>query len=323
MKIVFLGTGGTYPSKSRNVSSIAVQMGSDVVMFDCGEGTQRQLMYSPISFMRIRAIFITHLHADHFLGVPGLIQSMSLNGREERLRIVGPPGTAETVARMLSLGYFASQFEVVASEVVPGEEVRFEGFSVVAGEATHTVPALAYAVEESSRPGRFDLEKAKELGVPEGPMFRELQQGNSVCVDGRTVEPSQVMGERRKGRKLVYSGDTRPCGGVLELARGADALIHDCTLGSDHSSTASEFGHSTAREAAEIAKTASVRRLFLIHFSPRYDDLAPLEAEARAVFPNAFAARDLEVVDVPYRNGSHPKDEDVPEGNPDEPNPRG
>ena len=312
MRVVFLGTGGTYPSKDRNVSSVAVQVGPDVVMFDCGEGTQRQLTYSPVSFMRIRAIFVSHLHADHFLGIPGLVQSMSLNGRTESLRVMGPKGTAETVARMLNLGYFTGQFEVQPEDLEAGQRVDFGPFSVEAAAASHTVPALAFAVQEADRPGRFDVGKARALGVPEGPKFRELQNGNAVRISGRTVKPGEVMGEPRRGRKVVYSGDTRPSDGVLELARGCDVLIHDCTLGSDHASLASEFGHSTAREAAEVAKKAGVGRLILIHFSPRYDDLAPLETEARGVFANSAAARDLEVVDVPYRDRSERKGEVPP-----------
>lgn len=308
MKIIFLGTGGTYPSKERNVSSVAVQVGRDVVMFDCGEGTQRQMMHSSVSFMRIMAIMVTHLHADHFLGIPGLVQSMSLNGREEPLKIFGPQGTSETVRNMLSLGHFRSQFDVLPRDLVPGETVEFDTFNVEASEASHTVPALIYALEEHSRPGKFDLGKATELGVPPGPLFRSLQEGNTVRTDGGVVAPSQVIGEERRGRKVVYTGDTRPCESVRTLATDADVLIHDCTFGSDHSSTASEFGHSTAEQAAETAKAANVRRLVLIHFSPRYDDLTSLETEARSVFPNTTAARDLEILDVPYRDRSDKKD---------------
>ncbi|MGB2826190.1 MAG: ribonuclease Z [Thermoplasmata archaeon] len=304
MKIIFLGTGGTYPSKERNVSSVAVQIGRDVVMFDCGEGTQRQLMHSSVSFMRMKAIMVTHLHADHFLGIPGLVQSMSLNGREEPLKIFGPLGTSEAVKSMLTLGYFKSQFDVQPVDLGPGETVEFETFHVKASEASHTVPALIYALEEHPRPGKFDLGKATELGVPSGPLFRSLQEGNAVQTNRGLVAPSQVIGEKRRGRKVVYTGDTRPCEGVHALATDADVLIHDCTFGSEHSTTASEFGHSTAKQAAETAKAANVHRLFLIHFSPRYDDLGTLETEAREIFPNTTAARDLEVVEVPYRNGS-------------------
>jgi len=303
MKVVFLGTGGTYPSKARNVASVAVQLGPDVVMFDCGEGTQRQLMHSPVSFMRIRAIFISHLHADHFLGIAGLIQSMSLNGRTESLMVAGPEGTAHTITGMLRLGYFTSQFAVMPADLTPGQVVEFDTFVVRSAEASHTVPSLAYAVEENSRPGRFDPQRALGLGVPEGPLFRQLQEGRPVTVRGRTVLPSEVMGERRKGRKLVYSGDTRPCDTVKDLAVDADVLIHDCTLTEEHAQVAAEFGHSTAAEAAKIAKAARVARLLLVHFSPRYDDPAPLQAEARKVFPDAVAARDLDVFEIPYRNG--------------------
>jgi ribonuclease Z len=301
MKIVFLGTGGTYPSKMRNVSSIAIQIGPDVVMLDCGEGTQRQLMHSPMSFMRIRAIFITHLHADHFLGLAGLVQSMSLNGRTEQLKILGPRGTEETVMAMLDLGYFKSQFDVVASDLESGATVDFDTFFVETVESSHTVPSLAYAIQEKPRPGKFDLKRARGLGIPEGPMYRALQGGSSITVDGRTVTPEEVIGEARPGRRVVYSGDTRPCESVARLASGADVLVHDSTLDSSHSRLAAEFGHSTAAEAAELAKAAGVKTLYLVHISPRYDDPKPLEDEARQVFPNSLVPWDLDVVEVRYR----------------------
>ena len=301
MRIVFLGTGGTYPSKNRNVSSIAVQIGPDVVMFDCGEGTQRQLMHSPVSFMRIRAIFITHLHADHFLGIPGLIQSMSLNGRTEVLRVFGPAGTTDTVGSMLALGHFRSQFDVEAEDLSPGTSIDLGEFVVSSAEASHTVPALAYAAQEKPRRGRFDLGRARALGIPEGPKFRELQEGRSVEVDDRTIQPREVMGEDRPGRKMAYSGDTRPCKTVEALASNADVLIHDSTLGSEHSALAFEFGHSTAVQAAEVAKAVQAGVLYLVHISPRYEDAAVLLDEARGVFGNSHVAHDLDVVEVRLR----------------------
>jgi ribonuclease Z len=301
MKIFFLGTGGTYPSKTRNVSSIAVQIGPDVVMLDCGEGTQRQLMHSPVSFMRVRAVFITHLHADHFLGLAGLVQSMSLNGRTEPLLVTGPVQTAKTVRSMLRLGHFRSQFEVKVGDMAPGDQVDFESFIVRCAEAAHTVPALAFSVEERMRPGRFDTAKANALGVPAGPMYRRLQEGRTVQVGGRAVKPEEVMGERRPGRKVVYTGDTKPCDSIISLAAGADVLIHDSTLGPDGTEQASEFGHSTSVEAAKVAKKAGVRRLFLIHMSPRYDSADELETEARKVFPETTAAADFDVFEVSYR----------------------
>lgn len=302
MKIVFLGTGGTYPSKQRNVTSVAVQMPGEVVMFDCGEGTQRQLMQSPVSFMKISRIFISHLHADHFLGLPGLIQSMSLNGREEDLGVYGPAGTSSNVRAMLELGYFKSGFEVVPRDIEPGTELDFSSYTVRCVEADHTVPSLAYALQERPRPGRFDLKKAKSLGIPEGPMYRKLQEGRTVTVKGRRILPGDVLGPGRAGRKVVYSGDTKPSTRIIELAHGADVLIHDCTLDSSHSGLASDFGHSTAAEAARVAREAGVGMLFLVHLSPRYENHEVLEKEARAVFKDSKVAEDLSEHVVKYRD---------------------
>jgi len=301
MKVVFLGTGGTYPSKVRNVTSLAVQLPGEVVMFDCGEGTQRQLMRSSVSFMKIKKIFISHLHADHFLGLPGLIQSMSLNGREEPLAIYGPKGMRRNVESMLSLGYFKSGFDVRTEDLRPGASLDFGGYSVRCTEADHSIPSLAYCLEEKRRPGKFDLKKAVRLSIPEGPLFRRLQEGRSVRLGNRTITPEQVLGPSRKGRKVVYSGDTKPSKGIIRLAKGADVLIHDCTLDSSHAVMAAEFGHSTAAEAAAVAKAAGVRNLFLVHISPRYEDHSVLEKEARKVFKDSAVAHDLDEFSVRYR----------------------
>ncbi len=302
MRLVFLGVGGTYPSKNRNVTSLAVRMGPDVALFDCGEGIQRQLMCSSVSFMRIGRIFITHLHADHFLGLPGLIQSMSLNGREEELEICGPRGIARTVKSLMGLGYFKCGYTVRARTLSDGDVVGCGGYGVRAASADHTVPALAYAVEEDGRPGRFDARKAKSLGVPEGPMFSALQHGRAVRVGGRSVRPSQVMGPPRPGRKAVFTGDTRKCRSVVRLAKGADVLVHDCTLDSRYAKLAERFGHSTARQAAETAKEAGVRSLFLVHISPRYDRPDVLVREARKVFPESRVPEELSEHDVRLRD---------------------
>jgi ribonuclease Z len=302
MKVVFLGTGGTYPSKRRNVSSVVVQLGAEAVMFDCGEGTQRQLLHSTVSFMRISAIFITHLHADHFLGLAGLVQSMSLNGRERALAVYGPAGCARTVETFLGLGHFKSSFGIYAADLEPGVSVDLGVCTVRCASADHTVPALAFALEEGCRPGRFDLERAKALGIPEGPLYRELQQGRTVHVDGREFRPRDVLGEPRRGRKLVYTGDTRPSEAVTELSRGADVLIHDCTMAEAHAELAHEFGHSTATDAAVTAKSAEVARLFLVHVSPRYEEGSLLEEEARKVFPDARVPEELSEHDIPNRD---------------------
>ena len=293
MRIVFLGTGGTYPSKLRNVTSIAVQMPGEVLMFDCGEGTQRQLMHSSVSFMKISKIFITHLHADHFLGLPGLIQSMSLNGREEPLLIFGPSGTRVNVNSMLKLGYFKCGFDVKTKDLKAGTELQFPGYRVKCIRASHSIPALAFSLEEDLRPGKFDLKKAQRLGIPEGPLFRRLQEGKTVSLGGRKIAPEQVLGPARPGRKIVYSGDTKPSRAITSMSRGADVLIHDCTLDSSHSKLASDFGHSTAAEAAQVAKDARVGVLFLVHISPRYDDTRILEKEACSVFPDSHVAQEF------------------------------
>ena len=300
MRLVFLGTGGTYPSKLRNVTSIAVQLPGEVLMFDCGEGTQRQLMRSPVSFMKIKKIFISHLHADHFLGLPGLIQSMSLNGWEDELSIFGPRGLKKNVESMLGLGYFKSGFEVVSRDLKPGVVLDFGDYKVRAVQADHSIPALAFSLEENARPGRFDIKRAKALGIPEGPMFRRLQKGKAVTVGGERITPGMVLGRPRRGRKMVYSGDTKPSDKIIALANKADVLIHDCTLDSSHDRLAHDFGHSTAAQAATVAKKAKVKMLFLVHLSPRYDDTSLLENEAKKIFENSIVAHDLSEYSVRY-----------------------
>lgn len=302
MKIVFLGTGGTYPSKMRNVTSVAVQLPGEVVMFDCGEGTQRQLMRSSVSFMKINTILISHLHADHFLGIPGLVQSMSLNGRENDLRILGPKGTKKNVQSMLRLGYFKSGFRVLTEDITPKSVLDFGSYAIRCVEAEHSIPSLAYSLEENPRPGRFDLKKARKLSVPEGPLYRRLQEGKSVKVGDRKIQPEQVLGPPRPGRKLVYSGDTKPSRTIVRLAKNADVLIHDCTLDSSHGKLASDFGHSTAAEAATVAKAAKVGTLFLVHLSPRYESHEVLEKEARSIFKESVVAQDLMEYIVRFRD---------------------
>jgi len=293
MRIVFLGTGGTYPSKIRNVTSVAVQMPGEVLMLDCGEGTQRQLMRSSVSFMKIKKIFISHLHADHFLGLPGLIQSMSLNGREDDLHVFGPHGMSTTMDSMLSLGYFKSGFRVIARDLRAGESIDFGDYIVKTVDASHSVPCLAYAIEEKPRRGRFSLAKARKLRIPEGPLYRRLQEGHAITIRGRKIRPEQVVGPQRNGRKIVYSGDTRPSNKIVALAAGADVLIHDCTLDSSYSELAVGFGHSTAKEAADVARKARVKMLFLVHLSPRYEKGEVLEKEARKTFKSSVVATDL------------------------------
>ncbi len=300
MRIVFLGTGSGWPTKRRNVSSIAVENRGDVMLMDCGEGTQRQMLYTPISFMKISRILVSHFHGDHILGIPGLIQSMALAGRERPLFIVGPEGTEDMVNKLLSLGDFKKSFDVHAIFMNDGDVIDVGNHMIRAAAVKHTVPALAYSIEEKERAGRFYREKAISLGVPEGPAFGKLQRGESVLVNGRAIMPEEVMGPSRAGIKIVYSGDTAPCDSLAELANNADILIHEATFSGEMKEKAMEFGHSTSIQAAEIAKKAGVKRLILTHISPRYEDAGILLSEAKAVFKETYLAEDLMEFPVPY-----------------------
>jgi len=292
MLLTFLGTAGSWPTKERSASAIALDLESELVLLDCGEGTQRQMFQSSASFMRVRRIFLTHFHGDHFLGLPGLIQSMSLNHRETPLDIYGPPDAEEMVGRALRLGYFTLRFPVEVHALSPGASLELDGFTVRTAHAEHPVPALAYRIEERAKRGRFDGQHARDLGI-HGSDFARLEAGEAVRVGGNLVHPEDVMGPPRPGRSVVYSGDSAPADSVTRLADRATILVHESTAASDLEKEANEWGHSSARQAAECARVANVGALFLTHFSARYKDLEPLEAEARVVFAGSTAARDL------------------------------
>jgi ribonuclease Z len=301
MRITFLGTGGVYPTKTRALPAIAVRVEDELVLFDCGEGTQRQFIQSQESFMKVSRVFITHQHADHVLGIPGLIQTMTLNDRKEPLYFYGPPGTKAMIEVLSSFGN-AVPFEIHAHELEPGDVVACRRFLVHTAKGEHTARDLAYAVIEPDRPGRFYPELAERLGVPEGPMYRKLQKGETVQIGGRSITPEMVMGEKRPGRKVVYSGDTRPCKEVTRLASGCDLLIHDSTHHPDDAGNAEETGHSTSEGAAGVARDAGARRLVLYHISPRYEDVAPLLENARKVFAATDIFDDLTVLEIEKRD---------------------
>jgi ribonuclease Z len=292
VRIVFLGTAGSWPTKERAASAIALDTEKELILLDCGEGAQRQFFQSSVSFMRVRRIFITHFHGDHFLGLPGLIQSMCLNNRTEPLDLYGPPDSKEMFERALSMGYFTLRFPVHLHSLQPEETVELPGYTVRTAHADHTVPALAYRVEESVKRGRFDAAKAHTLGI-RGRDFARLEAGEPVEVAGRVVRPDEVIGPQRTGLSVVYSGDGRPAGSVMKLAHRASVLIHEATMGEDHEAEANAWGHSSARQAADIAREAEVGHLFLTHFSSRYKDAEPLAVEARGRFINTVAARDF------------------------------
>ncbi len=300
MQIVFLGTSGSWPTPKRNVSAVAIKRGPEVILFDCGEGTQRQFMQSTLSFMQVSRVFLSHFHGDHFLGLPGMVQSMSMNGRETALDVYGPRGIERLVTDLLSLGYFTPGFAVRAKELPPGGAVDCGEYVVRAFEAVHTVPCAGYVLEEKPRPGRFDLERAEELGVPSGPLYSRLQEGESVTIGGRTIRPEDVLGPPRRGRKIVYTGDTMPHDGLLEVARDADVLIHDATSDAALEEKANRYGHSSSRQAAEIAAKANVGLLVLTHLSPRYEDPTSILQDAKKAFDRVRVAEDFTEIEVAY-----------------------
>ncbi|KKG11863.1 ribonuclease Z [Methanosarcina sp. 2.H.T.1A.6] len=302
LRITFLGTGGSLPTRNRNPSAVMINREGELVLFDCGEGTQQQMMRAKTGMMSLSSIFISHFHADHFLGIPGLIQTMSFLGRKEPLTIYGPEGTREFTELFKALGYFNLKYEIRGVKLSPGDTVEGESYVVRALKTEHSIPSLGYALVENPRPGRFNREKAVELGVPPGPLFAKLQRGNPVEVDGRLVRPEEVMGIPRPGRTIVYTGDTRPCEAVLEASRDADLLIHDGSFADEMADWAEESMHSTAGEVAALAKEAGVRKLVLTHISSRYtDDVEPILKDSTIVFENVVVAEDLMELEIPYR----------------------
>ncbi|HET7372867.1 MAG TPA: ribonuclease Z [Gemmatimonadaceae bacterium] len=302
LSIRLLGTSASRPTIERNVSSLAIQREGETFMFDCGEGTQRQMMRYGVSFA-LEDIFFTHMHADHVLGVIGLIRTMALQGRQERLRLWGPRGSARVLRRAEGLGFERSTFPIEVLEIEPGQRVERRDFAIVGFPVDHRGSAsLGYALVESERKGRFNPDRARELGIPEGPLWGQIHRGNPVMLpDGRVIEPSELVGPKRPGRTVVVTGDTRPCAATIEASHDADLLIHEATFGDEEAARAMETGHSTAREAAEVARDAGVRRLLLTHISARYSrDAVDLEREARTVFAETMIGKDGMEIEVGF-----------------------
>ncbi len=301
LSLTFLGTGAACPTVDRNVAGLALQREGETMLFDCGEGTQRQMMRYGVGFT-FAEVFFTHFHADHMLGIIGLLRTMGLQDRTAPVTLYGPAGAERILTAAMHLGVERNKFPVAVQEVRPGDCLHRAEYDIVVFETDHRADTVGYALAEHTRLGRFHPERARELGIPEGPLWGELHRGRPVrLADGRVVGPEDLVGPPRQGRTVVYSGDTRPHLALIEAARGADLLIHEATFGGDEAERAVETGHSTAAEAARVAVEAGVRRLVLTHISPRYTRDAPeLLAEARAVFPDTQIARDGMVVDVPF-----------------------
>jgi ribonuclease Z len=297
----FLGTGAATPTVDRNVAGLAVQREGETILFDCGEGNQRQMMRYGVGFS-FTEVFFTHYHADHILGVTGLLRTMGLQDRIAPVRLYGPRGAQRVLGAAIALGIERNKFPVEIQELRPGDRLTREQYDIVVFETDHRPDTVGFALAEHTRLGRFNPDRARELGIPEGPLWGRLHKGETVVLDdGRSIAPADLVGAPRRGRTLVYSGDTRPSLTVVEAARGADLLIHEATFGSDELERAKETGHSTAAEAARVAVEAGARRLVLTHISPRYSRDAPeLLAEARAIFPETVVARDGLTVDVPF-----------------------
>ena len=303
LSVAFLGTGGSVPTARRATASVLIARGGERLMFDCGEGTQRQMQRS-LGLVQVDDIYLTHYHADHFLGLPGLIKTYDLTDRERPLVVHGPPGLRELFGVLRPI-LGRSRYEISLVELEPGEAVAREGYEVRAFEVEHGTSACGYSLVEEDRPGRFDAEAAIALGVPEGPAFGALQRGESVEGSSGTVTPAQVMGEGRSGRTIVISGDTAPCLATAEASRGAQLLIHDASFAEEEAQRAAETGHSTAGQAAALAREAEVKMLALVHISSRYHVGTVLE-EAREVFANCVAPRDFDLVEIPFPERGEP-----------------
>lgn len=301
LSATLLGTGAACPTIERNVAAIAVQREGETILFDCGEGTQRQMMRYGVSFA-FREIFFTHYHADHMLGVIGLLRTMGLQDRTAPVTLYGPRGAQRILGAAIGLGIERNKFPVEIVELKVGDRLKRDEYDIVVFETEHRADTVGFVLAEHTRLGRFNPARARELGIPEGPLWGRLHKGETVELpDGRRIGPAELVGAPRRGRTLVYTGDTRPTLRVVEAARGADLLIHEATFGEEEVERAAETGHSTAAQAAEVAREAGVRRLVLTHISARYSREAPeLLAEAKAVFPETIVARDGLTIDVPY-----------------------
>jgi ribonuclease Z len=298
LHVVFLGTAGATPTVDRGSPATLVARGGERILVDCGEGTQRQLMRS-VGLAHVDTILLTHLHGDHYLGLPGFLKTLSLAGREEPLRLFGPDGLYELLREVERI-IGRPRFPFLVEEARPGTVFEMPDYVVKAARTEHGLPGLAWSLEEKTRLGMFHPDRAVALGIAPGPDFGRLQRGEAITTpDGRTVQPGEVMDETRPGRKIVVTGDTRPTEAVIQLAQEATVLVHDSTFAETEKDRALETGHSTAKEAAEVAQTAGVGTLVLTHVSSRHN-WRELRDEARQVFPGALLPRDLDVLVVPY-----------------------
>ena len=298
LSVLFLGTAASVPTSQRGTAGFLVRRGGDRLLVDCGEGTQRQLLRSGAGLVDVDEILLTHYHADHFLGLPGMLKTFGLRGREAPLAIYGPPGLRVLIGS-LEVVFGRLPYRVELIELERGDWIGHEGYRVDSFATDHGVPSVGYAVIEDVRPGRFDVDEARRLGVPDGPMFGALQRGEAVTLDGGSrIDPGMVLGPSRPGRRVVFSGDTRPCPAMVEAAAGADLLVHEATFLHEEAARARQTGHCTATQAGQIARDAQVTMLALTHLSTRHL-VRDIRHEAEREFPNTVVPRDFDVIDLP------------------------
>ena len=304
LSVVFLGTGGSVPSARRATACVLIRSGGSRILVDAGEGAQRQMINST-GLVQVDDIYLTHFHADHYLGLPGLLKTYDLLERQKPLRIIGPAGLVGLYEALRRI-FGRLRYDVELVELEPGEGIAHDGFEMRAFAVDHRMKALGYAYVEPERPGRFDVDAARSLGITDARDFGRLQRGETISVDGSDVRPDQVLGEPRHGRKVVITGDTAPCEMTRVAAHAAQLLIHDGTFAVEESARAAETGHSTARGAAELAVDAEVSMLAIVHISSRYNVSKVLD-EAREAFPDTVAPRDFDLVEIPFPERGEPQ----------------
>ena len=302
---MFLGTSGSAPTAQRATSATLIRRGGDRILIDCGEGTQRQLLRSDVGLVDLEHVFLTHFHADHYLGLPGMLKTFALRGREVPLKIYGPVGLHSLLSDLRRVfGRLTYELDVI--ELDPADVLERSGYEIRPVAVDHGSPALGYVFVEATRPGRFDVALSDALGVPEGRERGSLQRGEAVTLaDGRTVTPEQVLGPTRPGRAVAITGDTAPCASVVDAATGADVLVHEATFCADERERARETRHSTAGEAALAAREAGVKLLALTHLSSRYFS-SEVADEARQLFPEAVVPRDFDTIEIPFAEHGRP-----------------
>jgi ribonuclease Z len=306
LDVVFLGTSGSAPTARRAPSALLVRRGGERLLFDCGEGTQRQLLQSSVGLVDLTEVFVTHFHADHYLGLPGMLKTFALRQRDVPLTVYGPPGLRD-LFQALRRVFGKLTYDVDIVELRAGDALERDGYKILVFPVAHGVSSVGFSIAEAPRPGRFDPDTADALEVPAGPERGALQRGDSVTLpDGRVVTPDQVLGPPRAGRTIVIPGDTAPTETVRVLAEQADLLVHEASFAEEERERAAETMHSTARQAAELARDADVKLLALTHLSPRYFG-AEIVEEAREVFPNTIVPRDFDVVEIPLPERGEPR----------------